>query len=287
MRDSALAAISKADRVHGRKLPRRAFGFEALADRGDQGVGNGMPASRASDQQCVAGLDDRGGFVARNNAWQDWLSGLLGLEAGDAENAAHSRYGEIGVKQNARLIRESKDFGEMNERTRALLPANHPEMTLVAVEICEKYNPGFIKSRWRFEDVTRQRHGRREDIVIFVDAPASESGERGRGCRCDRVENPEEGVGMALFIAGDQLGIVEIVACIHAYAGRKPPAHCNLLLLLEERNFDAVDLVGVVTEDAETNIHRRAVIERAPIARQCRIEHFAKPMDDHWLLRRA
>src|SRR5947209_19506032 len=115
MRDSALAAISKADRVHGRKLPRRAFGFEALADRGDQGVGNRMPASRASNQQCVAGLDDRGGFVAGHNAWQGWLSGLLGLEAGDVQNAAHSRYGEIGVEQNARLIREPENFGEVNE----------------------------------------------------------------------------------------------------------------------------------------------------------------------------
>src|SRR5947209_10933439 len=287
MRDSALAAISKADRVHGRQLPRLAFGFEALADRGDQGVGNGMPISRAPNQHGGAGLDHRGGFAAGHTAWQDWLSGLLGLEAGDVQNAAHSRYGEIGVEQNARLIRESENFGEVNERTRALLPANYPEMTLVAVQICEKYNPGFIKSRWRFEDVTRQRHGRREDIVIFVDAPASKSGERGRGCRCDRVENPEEGVGMTLLIAGDQLGIVEIVACIHAYAGRKPPAHCNLLLLVEERNFDAVDLVGVVTEDAETDFHRRAVIGRAPIARQCRIEHFAKPMNDHRLLRRA
>ena len=91
-----------------------------------------------------------------------------------------------------------------------------------------------------------------------------------------------------MLVAGDELGIVEVVAGIHAHALGEAPAHGDLLLLRQQRDLDAVDLVGMVGDDRRGRSRIAAhVIGRAPIAGQRRIEHFAEPMDDHRLLHLA
>ena len=84
-------------------------------------------------------------------------------------------------------------------------------------------------------------------------------------------------------VAGDQFGIVEIVAGIHLDGLVEPAAHVDLALLVEQRDFDAVDLGGVGVDDADRDIHRLVEVRRAPVIRQRRIEHVAEPVDDHGL----
>ena len=57
----------------------------------------------------------------------------------------------------------------------------------------------------------------------------------------------------------------------------------DLLFLRQQRDLDAVDLVGVAGDDVEAGIHRGQMVAIAPIASQRRVEHFAKPVDDHRL----
>ena len=86
------------------------------------------------------------------------------------------------------------------------------------------------------------------------------------GGRRDAVEDAEQRIGKPELVAGDQLGIVEVVAGIHAHALRQPPAHGDFLALRQERDFHPVDLVGMVGDDREAGLHRLARIGRAPIA---------------------
>ncbi len=76
-------------------------------------------------------------------------------------------------------------------------------------------------------------------------ALAGQMAERRRGGGRDGVEDPEQRVRIALFIAGDQFRIVEIVARIHAHVRRQAPAHRDLLVLVEQRDLHAIDLAGV------------------------------------------
>ena len=87
----------------------------------------------------------------------------------------------------------------------------------------------------------------------------------------------------ALFVAGDQFGIVEIVAGIHFYVSVETAAHVDLAALVEQRDFHAVDLRRVGVDDPDRDIHRLVDVLRAPVIRQCRIEHIAEPVDDHRL----
>ena len=79
-------------------------------------------------------------------------------------------------------------------------------------------------------------------------SPAASRARPAEAAGAMRVEDAEQRVGIALLVAGDQLGIVEVVAGIHAHAVRQAAAHGDLLLLRQERDLDAVDLGGVVGE---------------------------------------
>src|SRR5205085_2486333 len=78
----------------------------------------------------------------------------------------------------------------------------------------------------------------------------------------------EQRVRKTLRVAGDQLGIVEIVAGIHLDVLVQPPAHVDLALLVEQRDFDAIDLGHVGIDDGHGRVHRLLEICRAPVARQ-------------------
>jgi acyl-CoA reductase-like NAD-dependent aldehyde dehydrogenase len=49
---------------------------------------------------------------------------------------------------------------------------------------------------------------------------------------------------LAEAVAGDQLGVVEVVAGVHAHARGQAPAHGDFLVLVQQRDLDAVDLAG-------------------------------------------
>ena len=101
--------------------------------------------------------------------------------------------------------------------------------------------------------------------------------------RRDRIEDAEQRVGKALLVAGDQFGIVEVVAGIHLHALVEAAAHVDLALLVEQRDLDAVDLGRIGVDDGNRRVHRLVEIGGAPVARQRRIEHVAEPVDDHGL----
>ena len=84
-------------------------------------------------------------------------------------------------------------------------------------------------------------------------------------------------------VAGDQLGVVEVVARVHAHARRQAPAHGDFLVLVEQRDLDAVYLAGVGGDDAQRGVHGCVEVGGAPVAFQRRVEHVAQPVQHHGL----
>ena len=72
--------------------------------------------------------------------------------------------------------------GEVQHAARALLPADHREVRLMAVEPREEHDARLVEARRRGEDVTRQRHRGRENGVEPRAVAGRERGQRGR-CR--------------------------------------------------------------------------------------------------------
>ena len=93
-----------------------------------------------------------------------------------------------------------------------------------------------------------------------------ESLESRRGCRCDCVEDAEEGVAVARLVARDQGREVEVVAGVHADAGGKAAPHLHLAPLVEERHLDAVDPSDVGGDDREAAVGRAVEVGIAPVA---------------------
>ena len=76
------------------------------------------------------------------------------------------------------------------------------------------------------------------DIATLSFYPAhhitmGEGGQGGGRDRGDGVEDTEQGMGIALLVAIDQFGVVEIVAGIHAYAVGQAAAHGDFFILVE------------------------------------------------------
>ncbi len=115
----------------------------------------------------------------------------------------------------------------------------------------------------------------------FLDVAGCQPRHGIRRRRCDRVEDAEQRVGEALRVAGDQFGIVEVIAGIHLHARIEAATHVDLALLVEQRHLDAINLGGVGIDDADRRIHRDIEIAGAPIILQRRIEHVAEPVNDH------
>jgi hypothetical protein len=85
----------------------------------------------------------------------------------------------VGIVQHARLVGHAKEFGEMQQRARALLPADHQEMILQSVEPSEEYDAGLVETRRAFEDVARERNGRLHDAVKALDVAGRKPRETG------------------------------------------------------------------------------------------------------------
>ena len=151
----------------------------------------------------------------------------------------------------------------------------------MAVEIGHEHDAGLVEPRRRLEDMARQRHRRPQHVVKTGRVAGRKPRQRIGRRRRDGIEDAEQRVGKTRLVAGDQFGVVEIVAGIHLHFFVEPAAHVDLALLVEQRDLDAVDLRRVGVDDADRDIHRRAEVLGAPVIRQRRIEHVAEPVDDH------
>src|SRR5438105_8805760 len=105
--------------------------------------------------------------------------------------------------------------------------------------------------------------------------------------RRDRVEDAEKGFRMSAVIAADQGREVEIVAGVHANSGRKSAAKRDLLLGVEQRYFDAIDLRRVVPNNCVAHVDCTPVVGvllgiADPVAGERGIEHFA----NQWMMTR-
>src|SRR5207248_9480111 len=115
------------------------------------------------------------------------------------------------------------------------------------------------------KDVARQRHGRRERVLVAAQIPVVERGERGRGGGRDRVEDTEQRVAVAVRVAPDERGVVVVIARIHPHTRRQPAAHAHFALGVKKRYLDAINLAGVLGDDGEAHVHGRVTVAVAPI----------------------
>ena len=151
-------------------------------------------------------------------AYALWVSRTKIVAANKSGWPCKPRHDARGTRKKilqACSVGKPEQLGEMQRRARALLPADHRKMILMAVEISHEHNAGFVVPRRCLEDMARQRHRRSEHIVesglVAGGKPRQRVGRRGR----DGIEDAEQRMGKALAVAGDQFGIIEIVAGIH------------------------------------------------------------------------
>ena len=72
---------------------------------------------------------------------------------------------QLRLLEQAGRVGQAEQLGQVRQRARALLAADHREVVLVAVEPGHEDDAGLVEARRRLEDVARQRHRRREDRV--------------------------------------------------------------------------------------------------------------------------
>src|SRR5262249_41938501 len=147
-------------------------------------------------------------------------------------------------------VSEPEQLGEMQQRAGTFLTAYHDEMVLQSVEPGQEYDSGLVEPCRRLKNVPRERDRGLENSMEALNVTGRKACKARRSCRCDRVENAQQRVRIAFFVAGDQFGVVEIVAGIHPYVRRQLPPHLDFLLLREQRDLHAVDLRRIVAKDA-------------------------------------
>ncbi len=123
-------------------------------------------------------------------------------------------------------------------------------MRLKSVQVCEEYDTRFVVERWRFKDVSRERHGRREQLAVRVPIVTLEGLHGGRCGGRYRIKNPEQSIAVTVLVTLDQFGVIEIVSCVHAHACGKTATKINLALRIQKRNLDAIDLARVRRDQA-------------------------------------
>src|SRR5215213_1035029 len=218
-----------------------------------------------------------------------WLRLRREGSGGEGANSAHPGHGkhtahafgtEIRIRQEPRPVCEDEEFGEVDDRACALLSPDHPEVILVAVYVGQEDDARLVVAGRGLEDVAAQGDGRREYLFVATCVASVECVQRGGGRWGYSVEDAEEGVGEAFFIAPDEVGIVEVVARVHPDAIGEEAANLDLAASVEEGDFDAVDLLRVVVDDREAYFGGGIQVAVAPVTAQGRVEHLAEPVDD-------
>jgi hypothetical protein len=181
----------------------------------------------------------------------------------DAEERAHPHGRDVRVAEQPGGVGEAEQLRQVDEAARALLPADHREMRLVAIEPRQEHHPRLVEPGRRGEDMARQRHrGREHGVEACAVALRQRRERRGRGRR-DGIEDPEQGVGVAGGVAADQFREVEVVAGVHANARRQTHAQRDLLGLVEQRHLDPVHLRRVGADDLRADVGGAAMIRVA------------------------
>ena len=166
------------------------------------------------------------------------------------QQRAHPRAARSGSRSSPAASASRNSSARCMDAARALLSADHGEMRLVAVQPGHEHHAGLVEARRRLEDMPAQRHRRRQDGVEAAQVAARQRGQRrrppparwDRRCRAARRSSPAASPAISS-------GVVEVVAGVHAHARRQPAAHGDLLLLVEQRDLDAVHLGGIVADD--------------------------------------
>lgn len=117
-------------------------------------------------------------------------------------------------------------------------------MVLVAGEPGEEDDARLVEAGRGLEEVAGELDGRVEDLaealgVAGVEGPDRLGRERGEG-----VEDAQQGVAEALFVAGDELRVVEVVARVAADALREAAAQLDLAPRVEEETLMPSTLSG-------------------------------------------
>ena len=80
-----------------------------------------------------------------------------------------------------------------------------------------------------------------------------------------------------MFIAPDQVGVVEVVARVHPGRRREAAAYLDLAARIQEGD-DTVDLLGMVVDDRQAYFRGGVEIAVAPVTAQGWVEHLAEPV---------
>ena len=204
-----------------------------------------------------------------------------------SRTSARARGRQLGVAQEPRRVGEHEELAEVRDRAGRLAPADHAEVVLVAVEVGEEDDARLVVVGGRREDVARERDRRREHRVVGRAVARVERLQRRRRGGRDRVEDAEQGVAVAVLVAGDQLGVVEVVARVELHAVGQPPAQRDLALVVEQGDLHAVDLRGVVGDHREHRLARRVEVGVAPVSGERGVEHRPEPVQDRRALEPA
>jgi len=104
------------------------------------------------------------------------------------EHPRHALGGALLIDDQARSIGQLENAREVGDRARALGAGDHVKVVLVAVEIRQKDDAGFISIRRRSEDMAREFDRRREDRIVSRAIAVVERGKRRPRGRRDGIK---------------------------------------------------------------------------------------------------
>src|SRR3569623_846029 len=67
----------------------------------------------------------------------------------------HAFQRKLRIDENSGAIREPKEFGKVDDRTRSFLRADHSEVALIPVQVCEKNEARFVEVGRQAKKMTR------------------------------------------------------------------------------------------------------------------------------------
>ncbi len=137
------------------------------------------------------------------------------------------------------------------------------------------------------EDLAGQGLGRAEDPLVPGGVARVEGLDRRGGRRGDRGERAEQGVGVALLVAGDEVDVVEVVAREHRGPRGESAADGDLRVRVEQAHLDPGDVIGVVGHDLQEGVRGGRDVGGPEVPGETRIERGAEPVEDHRRLRRG
>jgi hypothetical protein len=129
-------------------------------------------------------------------------NGSMGsADPGQRKQWAHAVHRHLRVAQQARAIGQAEELGEVDNRPGALVTVDHPEVTLVAVEVGKENDTGLVEAGRRFEDMAGKRDCRRQDRIVTQPVTGVEFAGARRDRSSDRAPVDRRAMLTALRIA--------------------------------------------------------------------------------------